>query len=155
MKIVKPALLFCLLVFPLSAQSTYFLDFIWDEEGIALQNSEKVKVKVKEHRRSYLSEQTIYFEFTKNGQQVYWSSLPHPRRVHVEHADENGNLHRQESNLKSAEFTIRIPAEFQADKISFFTVSPNTRGRIQKDAPLLGQAALTLIEEISFSLRPE
>ncbi|GEM_PF-2545985 len=109
MKIVS-VLFFCLFIIPISAQSTYFLDLLWDANGITLQNSEKVKVAVKQNRRFYISSQNIYFEITQNGKQVFWSSLPHPRHVHVEYADESGSLHRQDSILvaeNSHKYTVR------------------------------------------------
>ncbi|MBN4080954.1 hypothetical protein JYT44_01180, partial [Caldithrix abyssi] len=109
---------------------------------------------VKQSRGSYLSEQTLYFEFTHNHKPVYWSSIPHPRRVHVEYADEKGNLHRQESVLESVEFTIRVPARFRADNIRFFTINPSIQGKIKKGTPLSDQPPLRLIKEIPISLKP-
>jgi len=155
MRLIKTALLFCLIVLPLSGQSTYFLDFNWDKDGISLQNSEKVDVNIKSHKRSYLSDQNLYFELTDNGKQVYWSTLPHPLRVHVEYSDENGNLYRQESFLESSEFTIRIPARFRADAIRFFTLNPDARGKIKNEILFSDQPILRLVEKLTVSIKPE
>ncbi len=154
MKIVS-VLFFCFFILPISAQSTYFLDFLWDANGITLQNSEKVKVAVKQNQRSYISSQNIYFDITKNGKQVFWSSQPHPRHVHVEYADESGSLHRQDSVLEIAEFTIRVPAGFQADTIRFFTANTNMQGKIKNGTSFSDLPSLKLVEEISISLKTE
>ncbi|MBT3478033.1 MAG: hypothetical protein HOA15_06615 [Candidatus Marinimicrobia bacterium] len=149
---VKSLIFFGLITASTFAQSTYFLVFSWDNGRIEFKEIESVNVSVKHRTPKYISDQFLYVELSQDGRPVYWTAIHDPRKVHAEFPNPDGTLSRQDAILLSADFFIRVPANFDADKIRFLKPSPGRRQRLELDVPLSEQTVLYTIGEIPINL---
>lgn len=136
----------------LNPQKTAFLDFIWEGNSLRLVEITIIPASVKHRRPTELSAQNLYYELTSDGKPLFSGMIKNPKKIHVEYADHNGILHRQEAILETVEFSIRVPAYGTVQSIRFFQVTEQRTGRLRKNVALVLQPDLELIHEIPLDL---
>lgn len=138
------------------SQSTYFLYFSWNDQGIKLKDIDSISESVKHRTPKNNPDQLLYIEFRADDRPVYWTAVYDPRKVHVEYPNSDGSLNRKDIVLSDVDFAIRVPANFEADKIRFLKPSPGKRIKFESEVPFSTQSALHTIQElpIRISKRP-
>tara|TARA_Y100000590_G_C15674802_1_gene997567 strand:- start:1022 stop:1492 length:471 start_codon:yes stop_codon:yes gene_type:complete len=145
---IKPFILFWTLISLGLSQSTYFLYFSWNGQEIKLQEIESIPDSVKHRTPRNNSNQLLYIEFSSNGHPVYWTAIHDPRKVHVEYPNTDGSLNRKDIVLDDIDFAIRVPTNFDADRIRFLKPSPGKRSKFESGIPFSTQSAFNTIQEL-------
>lgn len=139
----------------ISDLETIFLDFIWEKNSIRLVKTTPSPVSVKHRQPTELSAQHLYYELTSDGKILFSGLIKNPKMVHVEYADHNGTLYRQEAILDTVAFTIRIPAFESVESIKIFQVQKPRSARLRNNVALDLQPDLKLIHEVHLNLNKE
>jgi len=126
-----------------------YVNLTLENDSVRLNGTKIVPGTLKNKKTAALFKNRLYFSVsTRSGEIIHQGTTPDPTLLRVEYADENGNLHIDTAQRDSVDFSIRIPYDPSAHRLTVRRIRETLPGieTVEENSDLLGSFVIDLTE---------
>jgi hypothetical protein len=126
-----------------------YINLTLENNSIRLNGTKIVPGTLKTKKTASLFKNRLYFSVsTQSGEIIHEGTTPDPTLLRVEYADENGNLHINTAQRDRVDFSIRIPYDPSAHRLTVRRIRETPPGlkTVEEHSDLLGSFVIDLTE---------
>jgi hypothetical protein len=126
-----------------------YLTVKYADGGVELEDARVVGGRVKTPRQARSTHGRLHFSVTAEaGETLFEGSVPDPTLLRVEYVDDEGRLQRRTARRDAASFTIRVPYDPRAHRVTIrrFAAAPKGAEHALPEGAALG--SFSIAEEV-------